>query len=53
MMALIFSGFALTPLVETRQPRTFPFMIPNTHFSGLSLSLASHMFVKVSSRSVM
>jgi hypothetical protein len=53
VMALILSGFASMPLVETRQPRTFPFVIPNTHFSGLSLSLSLHMFTKVSTRSVM
>jgi hypothetical protein len=46
--ALILLRFASMPLVETRQPRTFPFVIPNMHFSGLSLSLASCIFVKFS-----
>jgi hypothetical protein len=51
MMALILSGFASMPFVESRQSRTFPFVIPNIHFSRLSLSHASRIFVKVSARS--
>jgi hypothetical protein len=51
MMALILLGFVLMPFVETRQPRTFPFVILNTHFSGLSFNLASRIFVKVSAKS--
>jgi hypothetical protein len=37
--------------VDTRQPMTFPLVIPNTHFSRFSLSLASRMFAKVSAKS--
>jgi hypothetical protein len=50
MTALILSWFASMPLVETKQPWTFPFMIPNMHFSELSFNLASRIFVKVSAR---
>jgi hypothetical protein len=53
MIALILLGFVSMPLVVTRQPRTFPFVIPNTHFSRLSSSLALRVFVKVSARSAM
>jgi hypothetical protein len=47
MRARILSGLASMPFVETKQPRTFPFVIPNIHFSGLSFSLASRIFLKV------
>jgi hypothetical protein len=50
-VALILSGLASVPFVDTGHPRTFPFVIPNTHFSGFNLSLASHMFAKVSAKS--
>jgi hypothetical protein len=39
------------PLVDTKQPKTLPHLTPKMHFSGLSLSLASHILVKVSVRS--
>jgi hypothetical protein len=32
MMASIFSGLALIPLAETRQPSMFPLLTPNMHF---------------------
>jgi hypothetical protein len=53
MRALILSGFASIPFVETKQSGSFPFVIPNVHFSRLSLSLASRIFAKVSVRSEM
>jgi hypothetical protein len=53
LMVLILSWFALMPLVEIRQPRTFPFVIPNMHFSGLSFNRALPIFTKVSARSKM
>jgi hypothetical protein len=43
MRALILSGFGSIPFVEAKQPRTFPFVIPNLHFSGLSLSHFTHV----------
>jgi hypothetical protein len=51
VIALILSGFASMPFIDTGHLRTFPFVIPNTHFSGFNLSLASHMFAKVSAKS--
>jgi hypothetical protein len=53
MRALILLGLALMPFVETKQPRTFPFVIPNMRFFGLSFSHALHIFVKVSAKSDM
>jgi hypothetical protein len=50
VMALILLRFALMPFVETKHPRTLPLVIPNMHFSRLSLSQASRMFVKVSAK---
>jgi hypothetical protein len=50
MIALILSGFASIPFVETKHPRTLPLVTPNKHFFGLSLSRASHILVKVSAR---
>jgi hypothetical protein len=50
MMALILSGFASMPFMETKHPRTLPLLTPNTHFSGLSLSQASHILAKVPAR---
>jgi hypothetical protein len=47
-IAFILSGLASIPLVDTRHPNTFPCVTPKTYFSGLSLSLASCMFAKVS-----
>jgi hypothetical protein len=38
------------PLVDIRQPNTLPHVTPKIHFSGLSLSLASRILVKVSVR---
>jgi hypothetical protein len=40
-------------LVDTRQPSTLPHVPPKAHFSGLSLSLASRILVKVYLRSDM
>jgi hypothetical protein len=34
VMALILSGFALIPFVETKQPSTLPLVTLNIHFSG-------------------
>jgi hypothetical protein len=51
VIALILSGFASMPFVDIRHPRTFPFVTPNTHFSGFNLCLASRMFAKVSAKS--
>jgi hypothetical protein len=51
VIALTFSRFASMLFIDTRHLRTFPLVIPNTHFSGFSLSLASHMFAKVSAKS--
>jgi hypothetical protein len=53
VMALILLGFALMHFMETKHPSTFPLVTPNMHFSGLSLSQASRMLVKVSARSEM
>jgi hypothetical protein len=53
MMALVLSGFALIPSMETKHPGTLPLMTPNTHFSGLSLSPTSRILVQFSSRSKM
>jgi hypothetical protein len=39
------------PLVDTKQPNTLPRVTLKTHFSGLSLSLASCILAKVSVRS--
>jgi hypothetical protein len=47
VMALILSRFASTSFVETKHPRTLPLVIPNMHFSELSLSQALHIFAKV------
>jgi hypothetical protein len=52
-IAFIFSRLALMPLVEMRNPSTLPLVTLKTHFSGLSLSLASCILVKVSARSEM
>jgi hypothetical protein len=53
MMALILLGFYSMPFIETKHPNTLPLVTPNTHFSGLSLSRASRILVKVSARSEM
>jgi hypothetical protein len=39
--ALILSGFAAMPVVETRHPRSFPLSMPKTHFSGFNLKFAT------------
>jgi hypothetical protein len=49
--AFILLGLASIPLVETRQPSTLPHVTLKTHFSGLSLSLASRILANVSIRS--
>jgi hypothetical protein len=53
MIALILSGLASIPLVETKQPNTLPLVTLKMHFSGLSLRLASHILEKVSDWSEM
>jgi hypothetical protein len=53
MLALILSGFASMPFMENKHRSTLPLVTPNTHFSGLSLSRASHILVKVSTKSEM
>jgi hypothetical protein len=50
-IAFILSGLASMPLVETQHPRTLPLITLNTHFCGLSLSLALHILAKVSAMS--
>jgi hypothetical protein len=49
----ILSGLASMPLVATRHTNTLPCVTPKTHFSGLSLSLATRILAKVYVRSVM
>jgi hypothetical protein len=51
VIALILSGFASMPFVDTKHLGTFPLVTPNTHLSRFSLSSASHMFAKVSAKS--
>jgi hypothetical protein len=51
VMDLILWGFASMPFMETKHPRTLPLVIPNMHFSRLSLSRALCTFVKVSAKS--
>jgi hypothetical protein len=53
MIALILSGLASIPFVETKQDNTLPLVTLKTHFSGLSLLFASHILVKVLDRSEM
>jgi hypothetical protein len=53
VIALILLGFASMPFVETNHSRTLHHVILNMHFSGLSLSLASHIFMEVSAKSEM
>jgi hypothetical protein len=53
MMALILSWFVLMPFMEIKHPSTLPLVTPNTHFSGLSLSQALCILVKVFARSEM
>ena len=50
-MALILSGFASIPRLETRKPRSFPAGTPNTHFSGLSFMRVRRRLWNVSSKS--
>jgi hypothetical protein len=52
-IAFILLGLASMPLVDTKHPNTLPPLNVKTHFSGLSLNLASHIWVKVSVRSEM
>jgi hypothetical protein len=52
-MALILSGFASMPFVDTRHTSTLPLVMPNMHLSGLSLSQASRILVNVSTKSEM
>jgi hypothetical protein len=51
VIALILSEFASIPFVDNRHPRTFPLVIPNTHFSAFNQSLALRMLAKVSIKS--
>jgi hypothetical protein len=53
MIALILSGLASIPLVDTKQPNTLPLVTPKMHFSGLNLRCASCILEKVSDRSEM
>jgi hypothetical protein len=53
MIALILSGFASMPFMETKCPSSLPLVTPNTHFSGLNLSRASCILAKVYARSEM
>jgi hypothetical protein len=46
--ALILSGFASMPFVETRHPRTFPLWMPKTHFWRFNLRFAALRFANVS-----
>ena len=50
-MSSTFSGFTSMPRLEMRKPRSFPAGTPNTHFSGLSLSLVVRRLSKASDRS--
>jgi hypothetical protein len=52
-IAFILLGLASMPFMETNHPNTLPRITPKTHLSRLSLSLASHILVKVSVRSEM
>jgi hypothetical protein len=47
VMALILLRFASMPFVETKHLRILALVIPNMHFSGLSLILSLLIFVKV------
>jgi hypothetical protein len=51
VIALIFSGFASMPFIDTRHLSTFPLVIPNKHFSRFKQSLASRIFAKVYAKS--
>jgi hypothetical protein len=53
VIALILSGLASIPLVETKQPNTLSLVTPKMHFSGLSLRFASCILAKVSDKSEM
>jgi hypothetical protein len=53
-MALILSRLASIPFIDTKQPKTLPFCVPNTHFLDYSLvaprtcwrrSWLDHLFV--------
>jgi hypothetical protein len=50
MRTLILSGLASMPFIETKKSRIFPFVIQSMHLCVLSFSLASHIFVKVSTK---
>jgi hypothetical protein len=50
-IALILLELTSIPLVETRQPNTLCRVTPKTHFSRLSLRLASHILAKLSIKS--
>jgi hypothetical protein len=52
-IAFILSRLASMPLVDTKHPNTLPRVTPKMHFSGLSLSMASRILVKVFVRSDM
>jgi hypothetical protein len=53
VMGVILSEFALIPFMETRRPSTLLLVIQNMLFSGFSVSHASHILAKVSTRSEM
>jgi hypothetical protein len=50
-MALILSGLASIPFMDTMQPWTLPFCTPKMHFSGFNFNYALCMLAKVTTRS--
>jgi hypothetical protein len=50
-MALILSELASIPFTNTKQPRTPPFRMSNTHFSEVSFNCALRILAKVSTKS--
>jgi hypothetical protein len=50
-MALILLGLALIPFTDSKQPRTLPLRMPNTHVSELSYNWALCVLAKVSTKS--
>jgi hypothetical protein len=52
LIALILSGLASILLAEMNHPKIFPFVTPNTHFSGFNFKPALLMLMKVSAKSL-
>jgi hypothetical protein len=50
-MVLILFGLASIPFTDSRQSRTLPLCMPNTHFSGLSFNCALRILTNVSAKS--